>query len=468
MVMPPLQHSHKGKKIRIAFFHELQFGGARRVVLEHIKELVRRGHDVDLYYTNEEKDKELEKIAHVAFHLPFFPKKWKGHDWKTRLYKDSLELWKLSSHHQHIAELINNKKYDIVVVHPSQFTQAPFLLRFVTLPTLYYCQEPLRLVYDEAVKGMQRQRGVRFLYEKGNEFIRKWIDSNNIHRATTIAVNSLFTKQNVFHAYGLSSQVVYLGVDTDFFHPIRGENIYDIGFIGAPEYIEGYDLLASLEHAHPNWKIHVTKRDHQGKGITDRELVRLYNQCKVIVCLSRNEPFGLVPLEAAACEIPVVAIEEGGYTETIQQGKTGYLVPRDCDTVEEKIAYLLDHSKEREQFGKNARVEMNKNWTWKQSTTALEKLINKTVQKEIKFSWKEWVHNGFVVYVSVVVVLLLIVRFSFRFLRTLFIAPSIIDGTVGYAQYFGYPFSFEAYLFGMLFLIPVIVAIGLFLWSKRR
>ena len=57
-----------------------------------------------------------------------------------------------------------------------------------------------------------------------------------------------------------------------------------------------------------------------------KELKRLYSECKGVICTSINEDFGLVPLEAMASGKPVVAVNEGGYRETVVDGVTGRLV----------------------------------------------------------------------------------------------------------------------------------------------
>jgi glycogen synthase len=58
-----------------------------------------------------------------------------------------------------------------------------------------------------------------------------------------------------------------------------------------------------------------------------RETVALYSQAAVFVCPSVYEPFGIINLEAMACETPVVASKVGGIPEVVVEGETGFLVP---------------------------------------------------------------------------------------------------------------------------------------------
>src|SRR5262249_35550405 len=58
-----------------------------------------------------------------------------------------------------------------------------------------------------------------------------------------------------------------------------------------------------------------------------RQIVQLLSHATVFVCPSIYEPFGLINLEAMACELPVVASATGGIPEIVVDGRTGYLVP---------------------------------------------------------------------------------------------------------------------------------------------
>ena len=86
-----------------------------------------------------------------------------------------------------------------------------------------------------------------------------------------------------------------------------------------------------------------------------------------MISLNRNEPFGLIPLEAMACGIPVVAVNEGGYKESIINGETGYLIDRSFETLKDSVSRLLNNDELRIAMGQNARKHVEKKWTWDKS-----------------------------------------------------------------------------------------------------
>ncbi len=63
------------------------------------------------------------------------------------------------------------------------------------------------------------------------------------------------------------------------------------------------------------------------------EVIQFLTHARVLVCPSVYEPFGLVNLEAMACETAVVASAVGGIPEIVVDGETGYLVPCDVEAV---------------------------------------------------------------------------------------------------------------------------------------
>ena len=192
--------------------------------------------------------------------------------------------------------------------------------------------------------------------------------------------NSEFTQKNVKKAYGIESKVSYLGVDTDFFKPEKSKKDIDVLYIGAKDQVDGYDLLKNALNLIPeklSVKYHVT-----GEGwMSDADLKRLYNRAKIVVCLANNEPFGLIPLEAAACGVPVIALNSGGYKETVINERTGYLIEQDSKKLAEKIQYLLSFPDQLIEMGKNARRIVESKWNWDTLSAEVEKVF-KELAKE--------------------------------------------------------------------------------------
>ena len=61
------------------------------------------------------------------------------------------------------------------------------------------------------------------------------------------------------------------------------------------------------------------------------DVITLYTEAAVFVCPSVYEPFGIINLEAMACETPVVASAVGGIPEIVVPGETGLLVPFEAE-----------------------------------------------------------------------------------------------------------------------------------------
>jgi glycosyltransferase involved in cell wall biosynthesis len=78
----------------------------------------------------------------------------------------------------------------------------------------------------------------------------------------------------------------------------------------------------------------------------------LLRSADVVVCTPWYEPFGIVPLEAMACGVPVVASAVGGQIDSVVHGSTGVHVrPRDPEALVVAIRGLLDDEGRRRAFG---------------------------------------------------------------------------------------------------------------------
>ncbi len=90
-----------------------------------------------------------------------------------------------------------------------------------------------------------------------------------------------------------------------------------------------------------------------GKQDNIEELIGISD---LLLLPSENESFGLVALEAMACEVPVVASRVGGLPEVLTDGVEGFLVePRDIAKMAECSLKILASPSYREEMGKRAR-----------------------------------------------------------------------------------------------------------------
>lgn len=365
--------------MRIAVFYELPEGGALKVINEMTRRL-KKDHTVDLYTTSETKKFKYSSYYTNTYVYYFKQKKWNGKDWKARLYKDSVELLKLFLLHRKIAKEIRSRNYDILFVNGSKYIEAPFILNFKNKNKILYAHNTnYRFVYEPILNITKDLDPIRSLYERVNRFIRKNLDLINIKSADKIITGSKFEKYIIKKTYGLMSDSIPYGVDSDFFTDKKTNKRYDILFLGTTHVLEGYPTLLEVIEKLPK-NIRVKKILGDIEWVTDvNELRNLYQSSKIVLCLGYNEPFGLTPLDAMSCGVPVIAVDEGGYKETVIDGVTGFLVPRDPEKIAEKIMLLLKNEKLLDRMGKKGREDMVSNWKWEKNVNKLNKLFNSMV-----------------------------------------------------------------------------------------
>jgi glycosyltransferase involved in cell wall biosynthesis len=366
--------------MKIAFFYNLFPGGAQRLVYEEVKYLAKH-HTVDVFTISDKNEKtgfHPVSFASRKFIYPFSLVS-KRAGVPKRIAKDWNNFISLDTLHKQIAYDIDQKKYDIVVVHPDFYTQAPFLLKYLQTKSIYYCHEWLRIAYEKELRFTEDVTIVKNIYEKISREWRKHIDKENAQKATYIVTNSKYTQEHVKKAYKKDTFVCYPGVDTRVFTPQEIEKKYDLFFVGAKDKINGYIFLQKILNTFSTPLTVFYLQDDNNPFLSDRELVKVYNQSKIALCLSYNEPFGIVPLEAMSCQVPVLAVDEGGYKETIDTSKTGYLLPRDVDIFCKKISELLKHTDKAELLGRTGREYVVKKFTWKKHTKEFERLLQSLV-----------------------------------------------------------------------------------------
>ncbi len=95
------------------------------------------------------------------------------------------------------------------------------------------------------------------------------------------------------------------------------------------------------------------------------KLVQLYTHARVFCCPSIYEPFGIINLEAMACETPVVASAVGGIPEVVEDGRTGLLVqPGRPEELARAINVLLQNTELARSFGRAGRRRVEERFSW--------------------------------------------------------------------------------------------------------
>lgn len=102
-------------------------------------------------------------------------------------------------------------------------------------------------------------------------------------------------------------------------------------------------------------------------GARDRhELRPYYCAADVFVSTPWYEPFGITPLEAMACGVPVIGSAVGGLQSTIVDGQTGFLTPpKDPDALADRLADVLGDADLRLEMGRRAIRRVNSRYTWR-------------------------------------------------------------------------------------------------------
>ena len=101
-------------------------------------------------------------------------------------------------------------------------------------------------------------------------------------------------------------------------------------------------------------------------AVQQEKLHYYYSAANVCVIPSYYEPFGMVPLEAMACKVPVIASDTGGLPYTVRDGKSGILVPvRNPDAIANQINKLLTDKKFSEKLIRGGRELVKSTFSWK-------------------------------------------------------------------------------------------------------
>jgi glycosyltransferase involved in cell wall biosynthesis len=230
-------------------------------------------------------------------------------------------------------------------------------------PNLWYCYTPVRAFYDLRESMISRQAS--WFTKKLAAFwidCHKGFDQRSIKSLDQIVAISNNVQRRIMKYHGRHSLVIYPPVDTSGFrfkeygdfwlsvnriYPEKRIDLQFDAFRALPKetlkIVGGY---AQGDHAMQYYS-QVSKRVPQNVEmlgtVSEEELMDLYSRCKGLVCTAMDEDFGLTPVEAMACGKPVVAVDEGGFKETIIHGRTGILTRPDSRSLAAAIEEVSEN-----------------------------------------------------------------------------------------------------------------------------
>lgn len=410
--------------MRIAVWHNLPSGGAKRALYYHVRGLVEKGHSVEAWCPSTSDRNYLALNELVTEHVvplrkaqPDTAQGLLSGEWQYELRQARV----LDEHCRRCADEINRREFDILFANSSIVQAASSIGRYVRIEKVLYLQEPNRWLYEARADGLpwiaipeakgswMRPRYLGwFLYNLiGTQRLRVLARDERLNASAfdSILVNSYFSRETLLRVYGLDSTVCYLGVDTDLFtnrHCPRENFVVGMGEMSPHKNVE-FLIKAIAQTAAPrphlvwiansatDWYHEQMRNMAESYEVTfrvrtridDTELVDTLNRATAMVYAPRLEPFGLAPLEANACGLPVIAVAEGGVRETIVDGVNGLLVPYQPHMMAQAIQRLTRNKQLANELGENGAKIVQAKWS---VTSAVKRLEEQLTQTAIRYS----------------------------------------------------------------------------------
>ncbi len=193
-----------------------------------------------------------------------------------------------------------------------------------------------------------------------------WLEKTALEMADAVIAVSQGTKEDILSLFNIPEErvpIIYNGIDLDEYHRVESRARIDrfgidpakpyVLFVGRIARQKGIiHLVNAIKYFRPRLPgralrgrapdtpeiaaemkaaVASAQASHEGviwiEEMVDTETkIELYSHAAVFVCPSIYEPFGIINLEAMACETPVVASAVGGIREVVVPGETGTLV----------------------------------------------------------------------------------------------------------------------------------------------
>src|SRR5436853_1603207 len=245
-----------------------------------------------------------------------------------------------------------------------------------------------------------------------------WVEKTALEMADAIIAVSNETKADIQRLFDVDPkriQVIHNGIDLEEYRKVKATDALErhgidpktpyLLFVGRITRQKGIiHLVRAIEFMDPDFPIvlcagapdtkeigaemkdAVAAAEKKRKNIfwieemLDRPaVIELYSHAAVFCCPSIYEPFGIINLEAMACETAVVASAVGGIKEVVVDGETGFLVPlkqmkespfdppnpeKFARDLAARINQLMKDRPLREKFGKAGRKRAEESFSW--------------------------------------------------------------------------------------------------------
>lgn len=383
--------------VKIAIIHEdlSKKGGAENLIIWYSAELIKRGHDITLFTGNFKSDNWQEEYVSLL----------KVHEARHFGFTKNPFLYEIYGR-KALSDLVN---FDIVIVHVwlNASLSISFNRRKRRQQWVWFCEEPPRFIYFNEIEQFllpyyenhiyyEPYQGINILKhvltKKMLNFL-KILDRIFVRRAfDRIIVNSNFTGSNIRKIYDRSSNVAHLGIGSHYvqstYEDMKAKNNCDFLFFFSGRLDYSKNLVRVIRafsklQTDVNYKFVIAGNGILKKYLTEKieklglsqnvklagfisneDLVNHFNSADVIVYLPINEPFGLVPIEAMACGKPSIVSSFGGPSETITDGKTGFLVnPLNVPEITKKLDFILKNRHVLKEMELACKIEYQEKYT---------------------------------------------------------------------------------------------------------
>lgn len=223
------------------------------------------------------------------------------------------------------------------------------------------------------------------------------VDKKLVTFADELFVNSEYSKKIVRDFYKRDGIVIYPGVNSDISEPILFENkenrILTVGRLSKFKNIDiAINAFSKIEKKETSLyvigdgeeksnlinltkKLGVSEKVKFFTDISDKEIAEHYAKAKLFILASKNEPFGLVSIEAMANGTPVIADASGGPNETILDNKTGRVIDCTIENLKMTIDELLKDEEKLKQYSIDAALHIKNNFSWEAAAEKIKKEI---------------------------------------------------------------------------------------------